>query len=129
MATLEETQAAYQQLLSNSLSVIEAAALVGLTTDEIRMQAHARLLYGIPSGEAWRLPRFQFANGQPLPGLSAVLAAIGYGAHPLEVFQWFTLPNPARVMDEDRRAVSPVEWLTAGRPVEDVVKLADTIVD
>jgi hypothetical protein len=73
---------------------------------------------------SWRLPRFQFARRLVIPGLAQVLQALPSDLFPLDVVDWFLLPDPELQSDSDASPLSPREWLLSGRAIETVAKLA-----
>jgi hypothetical protein len=58
------------------LSTNEVASLLGLTRQAVYLQRRARKLLAVPHGGEEQFPAVQFADGQPLPGLARVLAAV-----------------------------------------------------
>jgi hypothetical protein len=73
---------------------------------------------------SWRLPRFQFERRAVIPGLAQVLKALPADLLPLDVVDWFALPDADLQLESDVAPLSPREWLLSGRPVEKVVNLA-----
>lgn len=59
-----------------TLSGGEVAELLGVTRQAIDKQRRARKLLALRVGKAWRYPAWQFADGQPLPGLDTILGAL-----------------------------------------------------
>lgn len=122
--------ALYAALLGSSLSVAQAAALLGVAESRVRQRLGERTLYGIKRPGGWRLPRFQFAapgaTRGTVPGIERALQRLTFDLHPLAVVSWFTTPNPDLVEGEDEaeRAVSPLDWLKAGLSAEVVADLA-----
>jgi len=126
---LEQTRAAYEQLLRDSLTLDEAAALLGLSTRTLVRRLNARTVYGVQEGPyvpgSWHLPRFQFEGATLVAGIEQVLPRLRLGTHPLAVVSWFTLPHPDLVVGEDEQPISPLDWLRAGRSPSIVAQLAD----
>jgi hypothetical protein len=81
-------------------------------------------LFGVEYEGSWRLPRFQFERRLVIPGLAHVLKALPPELFPLDVVDWFVLPDPELQLESDVAPLSPREWLLSGRPVEAVVRLA-----
>lgn len=129
MDAFERTQLDYQKLLDESIPLGQAAIMLSTPSHELRRRIQERALYGIVKEGVWHLPRFQFVGDRLLPGLDHVLPAIGYGAHPLELQRWFTLPHQGLVVGDAETPVSPAEWLVTGQPVENVVRLADEVLN
>lgn len=118
------SQAQYMALLEESLSAAQAAKLLGVDVSRIRQRLRERSLCGIEYEGSWRLPRFQFERRLVIPGLASVLRALPDDLFPLDVVDWFLLPETELQSDRDAAPVSPRTWLLAGRPVEPVVALA-----
>lgn len=127
---LVRTAALYAALLGSSLSVAQAAALLGVAESRVRQRLGERTLYGIKRPGGWRLPRFQFAapgaTWGTVPGIERALRRLTFDLHPLAVVGWFTTPNPDLVVGDDaaERPVSPLDWLKAGLSAEAVADLA-----
>jgi len=118
------SQAQYMALLEESLSAAEAAKVLKVDVSRVRQRLRDRSLFGIEHEGSWRLPRFQFAGRHVIPGLAKVLQALPPDLFPLDVVDWFLLPDPDLQLDSDATALSPREWLLSGRPVEVAVTLA-----
>lgn len=118
------TAAEYAALLASSLSVEQAAALLGIDGSRVRHRLADRTLYGVKDRHAWRLPAFQFAGRGPVPGLECVLPHLPCGLHPLAVLGWLTRPNPDLWLDAEETPVPPLDWLRAGHDPERVARLA-----
>jgi hypothetical protein len=121
---LLRSQAQYMALLEESLSAAEAAKLLKVDVSRVRQRLRDRSLFGIEHEGSWRLPRFQFEGRHVIPGLPHVLKALPTDLFPLDVVDWFVLPDPDLQLDGDNLALSPRAWLLLGRPVESVVILA-----
>lgn len=114
-----------QRMLADALSVKDAAAALHLTPGRIRQLIAARSLLAVQSNGLWKLPRFQFAEADPLStvrGLDKVLQALPADAHPL-VVQAF-LDQPHVDLDIDGEPHTPKDWLEGGGNAEAVVDLA-----
>jgi hypothetical protein len=70
------------------------------------------------------LPRFQFERRRVIPGLAQVLKALPEDLFPLDVVDWFVLPDADLRLENDPTPLSPREWLLSGRPVQQVVAIA-----
>ena len=119
---LATTAAAYAAELAASLTVAEAAALLGVDPSRVRQRLAAGSLYGVRLADGWRLPRFQFDDGRLVPGIARVLPRVDRGLHPLTVIRWFESPNPDLEIDD--ASVSPRDWLRAGGDPAPVAALA-----
>ena len=126
----EQTRVEYEQLLLDSLSLEQAAELLGMSAKHVRRRLHERTIYGVQYAgrSSWYVPRFQFNGGALVAGIEKVLPRIQPGTHPLAVQRWFTLPHPDLVVGEDERSISPLDWLRAGKSREDVAQLAAEMV-
>jgi hypothetical protein len=105
------------------LSSTEAAALLGREASNVRRSVGTGDLYAIRRGTGRErvLPDWQFAGGQPLPGLRRVLAALPDDMHPLAVEAFMLTPH------EELEAAAPATWLATGGSVAKVVWLADSL--
>ncbi|MDX6381068.1 MAG: hypothetical protein QOI57_2092 [Rubrobacteraceae bacterium] len=122
---LAQTAARYAAMLASSLTVAEAAALLGVSESRIRQRMGDRTLYGVRVGKERRLPRFQFAEGEEVPGVGEVLREISEDVYPLSIENWFTHPNPDLYLDKDEEEpVSPREWLLSGGSPDVLVPVA-----
>ena len=124
---LIRSQAQYMALLEESLSAAEAGKLLHVDVSRVRQRLRERSLFGIEHEGSWRLPRFQFERRLVIPGLAQILKALPTDLFPLDVVDWFVLPDSDLQLDSDTAPLSPREWLLSGRPVEAVVKLASDL--
>jgi hypothetical protein len=121
---LIRSQAQYMALLEESLSATQASKLLNVDVSRIRQRLRERSLFGLEQEGAWRLPRFQFERRRVIPGLVQVLKALPEDLFPLDVVDWFVLPDSDLQLEGDPAPLSPREWLLSGRPVEPVLALA-----
>jgi hypothetical protein len=121
---LIRSQAQYMALLEESFSAAEAAKLLHVDVSRVRQRLRERSLFGIEYEGSWRLPRFQFERRLVIPGLVQVLKSLPSDLFPLDVIDWFLLPEAELELDCDAAPLSPREWLLSGRPIEAVVTLA-----
>ncbi|MEA3182788.1 MAG: hypothetical protein QOI59_6311 [Gammaproteobacteria bacterium] len=121
---LIRSQAQYMALLEGSLSTAEAAKLLHVDVSRVRQRLRERSLFGIEHEGSWRLPRFQFERRLVIPGLAQILKALPPDLFPLDVVDWFLLPDSDLQLDSDNAPLSPREWLLSGRPIDAVVTLA-----
>jgi hypothetical protein len=121
---LIRSQAQYMALLEESLSAAEAAKLLHVDVSRVRQRLRERSLFGIEHEGSWRLPRFQFERRLVIPGLAQILKALPPDLFPLDVVDWFLLPDSDLQLDSDTAPASPREWLLSGRPIDAVVTLA-----
>jgi hypothetical protein len=121
---LIRSQAQYMALLEESLSATEAAKLLHVDVSRVRQRLRERSLFGIEHEGSWRLPCFQFERRLVIPGLAQILKALPLDLFPLDIVDWFVLPDPDLQLDRDAAPLNPREWLLSGRPIEAVVTLA-----
>jgi len=121
---LIKSHAQYMALLEDSLSAADAAKLLRVDVSRVRQRLRERSLFGIEYDGSWRLPRFQFERRLVIPGLAQVLKSLPPDLFPLDVVDWFVLPDPDLQLESDAAPLSPREWLLSGRPVEAVITLA-----
>jgi hypothetical protein len=121
---LIRSQAQYMALLEESFSAAEAAKLLHVDVSRVRQRLRERSLFGIEHEGSWRLPRFQFERRLVIPGLAQILKALPPDLFPLDVVDWFLLPDSDLQLDSDTAPLSPREWLLSGRPLDAVVALA-----
>jgi PPOX class probable F420-dependent enzyme len=84
---LLRTAAEYAALLASAYSVNQAAAILHVEPSRIRQRLAAHSLYGVKEHSNWRLPRFQFENGQLVPNINAVFARLRSELHPVGVWR------------------------------------------
>jgi hypothetical protein len=121
---LLRSQAQYMALLEESLSTAEAAKLLKVDVTRVRQRLRERSLFGLEYEGTWRLPRFQFERRLVIPGLALALKALPPDLLPLDVVDWFLLPEPELQIEDAPAPMSPREWLLSGRPIDIVVRLA-----
>ena len=105
-------------------SAAEAAKFLHVDVSRVRQRLRERSLFGIEHEGSWRLPRFQFERRLVIPGLAQILKALPPDLFPLDVIDWFLLPDSDLQLDSDTAPLSPREWLLSGRPIDAVVMLA-----
>lgn len=113
------TVARVAQAAAASMSIAEAALLLGVDRSRISHRLSQGTLWAFTMGRTRRIPRWQFsADGGLLPGLASVVAAIPEGITPQTIEAFMRAPLPE--LDGD----APVDYLAAGgnpRPVADFV--------
>lgn len=123
-------------LLRNAMTRLQARALwptvaqvaerLGIGTSMVRKRLGAGQLLGEHDHRnAWRIPAWQFAGSQIVPGLTDVLPRVPAGLDLDAVEQFFTEPNPDLIVDEI--PVSPLTWLATGHDPSMVVPLVATL--
>lgn len=119
--------AAYAAILATSLTVQQAAQKLGVDPSRIRHRLADRTLYGIRLPSGWRIPSFQFTDGQLVPGVAEVIRCLPEDLHPLVVYNWFTSPKADLVVGDEETPVTPIEWLMLGGDPKTVSELAEQI--
>ncbi len=107
-----ETRATFEGLRLTSLTVEEAARLLGVDPSRVRQRLRARTLFGIREDDAWLLPRRQFSEHEQIRGLARVLPLIRDALHPVAVWNWLALPDPE--LQTGGTSLSPIDWLASG---------------
>jgi hypothetical protein len=110
-------------LLAESPTVKESAEILHMSPGEVEKLLQRRELYGFVWQHDWRIPAFQFADGEIVRGLSKVVPHIPRDMHPVAVWRWFVEPNDGFEGDE----ASPLDWLRQGRDPDAVCELADSL--
>lgn len=116
------TRRKMERLVAESLTPQDVAEMLTTTASVVVRQLRSRTLYGFRVDRKWRVPRFQFHRGLVVPGLESVLPKLDRHLHPIQVLNWFTLPNTDLWIDEE--SVSPIEWLQSGGDAGKVAELA-----
>jgi hypothetical protein len=113
-------------LLATALPVAEAAARIGIDASTLRHRLGVPSVYAVRSGGAWKLPLFQFTDTLDaiLPGFGELAPALA-DLHPLDVFNWFTVPHVD--LEVAGRRVSPRDWLVSGGSPKRLIPLLDEI--
>jgi hypothetical protein len=124
---LARSVARYAAMLATSYTTYEVARMLGKTEGRIRQRVAGKTLYGLQTaGRGHRLPAFQFEGGGEVPNIGKVIRVLPEDLHPVEVLNWFTLPNPDLYLDEEEEhPVSPKEWLLSGGGPEVLIPLAE----
>jgi hypothetical protein len=121
----EKTRQKMERLVTQSLTTQAAAETLTSTAAEVERQIRSRALYGFCVDRKWRVPKFQFHHGRVVSGLESVLPKLDRHLHPIEVVNWFTLPNTDLWIDEE--TVSPIKWLQSGGDAGKVAELAEYV--
>lgn len=112
-------------IVRDSLLPAEVADMLATTATLLTKRIRARKLYAIPFADTWVFPKFQFHKKQLLRGIDDVLPCLDVRLHPLEVINWFALPNADLTMDGE--ALSPAAWLARGGDITRVADLAGEV--
>lgn len=111
---------------AESLSVEQAAGLLGISASRVRRRISDGSIYAYPSaagrGVARRIPKWQFRSGLPIPHLASVLADLPECFRPDEIrsfAQQAEIDHPLR-----DRTVPLLDWLWDGGDPEPARALA-----
>ncbi len=118
---------AMQQLVSESLTVNDAAERAGVSTARIRQRLAARSLWAFKWGNRRLLIPAQFTDDGVVPDVEAIVTRIRGDAHPLEVQSLLTIPQPTLPIGEDPTSI--IGWLLSGPRSEAEIGQATDIVD
>lgn len=91
-ALMTEVAATYAQLAASSLSVVEAARVLGVDSSRVRQRLTERTLHGFKQRRQWRIPAWQFVGGREIPGLSEVLPQVTVH-DPVSVYEFLSTPT------------------------------------
>ncbi len=123
---LAETAVQYAAIIESSLTTKEAAARMQIPESQVRQMIARRTLYSILLNNRRYIPIFQFEKDGPLvANITKVNATLSPDIHPVEVYDWFTQPDPDLFVGDDVDAtISPLSWLRSGGDVKKLVMLA-----
>lgn len=123
---LAETAVQYAAIIESSLTTKEAAGRMHIPESQVRQMIARRTLYSILLNNRRYIPIFQFEKDGPLvANIMKVCATLSPDLHPVEVYDWFTQPDPDLFVGGDVDAtISPLSWLRSGGDVKKLVMLA-----
>lgn len=126
---LADTAVKYAAIIERSLSTGEVSQRLGLTTSRVRQMIADRSLYSFLIDGKRFIPVFQFvADDQLVPNITRVNKALDPRMHPVEVYNWYHIPNVDLFLNQDvDDIVSPLDWLKGGHDIESVLLLADRL--
>ena len=121
-----ETAVQFAAIIESSLTIKEVAKRIKKPESQVRQMIERHTLYSILLDNRRYIPLFQFKkDGGLLPNITKVNAALSADLHPVEVFEWYTQPDPNLYLgDTIEQIISPIAWLSAGRDHHTLVKLA-----
>jgi len=121
-----ETAVQFAAIIESSLTIKEAALRMEKPESQVRQMIARRTLYSVLLDNRRYIPLFQFKkDGGLLPNITKVNAALSDDLHPVEVFEWYTQPDPDLYLgDTIEQTISPIAWLLAGRDYQTLVTLA-----
>ena len=119
---LAESRKRLERILESSLTVESVSELLRLPVQDIREFIEAKKLYAIQGRGQLRLPRFQFHNESLVSCFDQVAPFIPAHWNPIDVENWFNLPDPDLYADEEQEiTLSPKTWLLDGRSPEPII--------
>lgn len=119
---LVRSAAKYAALLDTAYDVADAAVILDVDPSRVRQRLAERSLWGVKVRGHWLLPRFQFDDTGPLPGIEVVFPRVRPDIYLVGLYNWFMLPDPDLEVDEE--TLSPRDWLRARRDPHIVASLA-----
>jgi len=113
-------------ILASALPVPDAAVRLSVDASTLRHRLAVPSVYAIRANGAWKLPLFQFSDTLDaiIPGFGDLAPAL-VNLHPVDVFNWFTLPHVDLEIEES--SVSPREWLLSGGSPKRLIALLDEV--
>lgn len=128
-----ETNAAVDRAIAAAAAQVRASALTLSEVATLLDWSHARVLRALAAGEMYSVPsdpppveplfpRWQFRDGNIVPHLREVLAALPIDEHPLNVEHFMTQPN-VDYLD----GTPPLIWLVEGRELDPILRFADDL--
>lgn len=125
---MARTVVKYAAIVARSLSSKAVSRSLGLSPGRIRQMIADRSLYSFLIGRHRYIPDFQFQGNRLVPNIMAVNKALPPGLHPVEVYNWYHLPNLNLFLDENiDDTIRPLDWLKGGYDAERVVFLANSM--
>jgi hypothetical protein len=123
---LAETVVKFAAIVQRSRSTKEVSKRLSLAPSRVRQMIANRSLYSFLIEGNRYIPDFQFGvDGRLVPNITRVNKALNPRMHPVEVFNWYHLPNVDLFLNDDiDKIVSPLDWLKGGQAVEQLLLLA-----
>ena len=122
---LAATVALFAAIIETSLTTDEAAKRLDMRQNRVRQMIARGTLYSVLLDSRRYIPLFQFERkGGLIPNITRVNAALPGDLHPVDVYDWYTKPDPDRFVGDDIDApLSPLAWLGSGGDVKSVMVL------
>jgi len=123
---LAETVVKFAAIIKQSRSTKEVSKRLGLAPSRVRQMIADRSLYSFLIEGNRYIPNFQFwTDDRLVPNITRVNKALNPRMHPVEVYNWYHLPNVDLFLNDDiDDIVSPLDWLKGGQTVEQLLLLA-----
>ncbi len=123
---LAQSTVKYAAIVTRSLSSKAVSRRLGLSPGGIRQMIADRSLYSFLIGHRRYIPEFQFQGNRLVSNIAGINKALPRDLHPVEVYNWYHLPNLDLFLDEDiDHTIRPLDWLKGGYDAERVVFLAN----
>ena len=112
--------------ISTLLPAADVAMKLNRSVVRIRGAIADGSLYGVKVGRSWLLPQWQLtATAGPIPHLRTIIAAIPHGTSAVTMQRVMTEPSDELFLDG--QAVSPRDWLIAGRVAPPIVEMIEQL--
>lgn len=122
---LAEGAVLYAAIIERSLTTKGVAKLLKVSEGRVRQMTADRSLYSFVLDGKRYVPDFQFGKGRLVPEIGKVNAVLPKDRHPVSIYRWYHLASADLVRDEE--GVSPLDWLLAGLPVDEVISAASQL--
>ncbi len=122
---LAMTAALFAAIIETSVTTDEAANRLDMRQSRVRQMIARGTLYSVLLDNRRYIPLFQFEkNGGLIPNITKVNAALPGDLHAVDVYDWYTKPDPDLFVGDDIGAsVSPLAWLGSGGDIKSVLVL------
>ena len=122
---LAATAALFAAIIETGLTTDEAAKRLDMRQNRVRQMIARGTLYSVLLDNRRHIPLFQFERkGGLIPNITRVNAALPGDLHPVDVYDWYTKPDPDLFVGDDIDApLSPLAWLGSGGDVKSVMVL------
>jgi hypothetical protein len=126
---LAQTAVKYAAIVKRSFSSKEASQRLGLAQSRVRQMIADRSLYSFLIDGNRYIPDFQFGtDGRLIPNIIQVNKVLNPRIHPVEVYNWYHLPNVDLFLNDDIDVtVSPLDWLKGGHDLDLLLLLASRL--
>ena len=112
----------FAAILATSLTPVVVAKRLRITPVRVRQLIRQHTLFAIRVDSRWQVPIFQFDGDVLVPNIGRVNARLAQ-LDAVSVMRWYTEKDP-ELEDSNGRIMTPLEWLKAGRGVDELIKIA-----
>jgi hypothetical protein len=112
----------FAAILATSLTPVAVGERLKVTPVRVRQLIRQHALFAIRVDSRWQVPIFQFDGDVLVPNIGRVNARLAE-LDAVSVMRWYTEKDP-ELEDSNGRIMTPLEWLKAGRGVEELIKIA-----